>query len=128
MIFSEVEELAATVCPEEVIDSFLLNCLESRDRCKKFKYSDDNKVIAAQPDAAVDMWYYCQNVFCKNGVNLSEVFDLVHEANMKKKDPVLGSFIKRKSDGKIMKPRYWKPPDIEGEIKRQTKNGSWTKN
>jgi predicted HAD superfamily Cof-like phosphohydrolase len=58
-------------------------------------------------------------------MNLSELFKVVHKANMDKKDLVTGRFIRRESDGKIVKPEGWRPPDIEGEIKRQMKNGSW---
>ena len=47
----------------------------------------------------------------KNGIDLSKVFDAVHQANMDKKDKKTGKFIKR-NDGKILKPEGWKPANI----------------
>ena len=40
-------------------------------------------------------------------------------------DPSTGQFIRRESDGKVIKPIGWKEPDITGEIDRQFKDGSW---
>ena len=52
-------------------------------------------------------------------MNLSAVFGVVHGANMAKRNPATGKFEKRESDGKIIKPPGWSPPDVEGELKRQ---------
>jgi len=79
----------------------------------------------ADQDALVDVYYYMLNAACKKGVNLSSVFGTVHAANMAKRDPETGKFLKRE-DGKIVKPRGWQPPDIEAEIRRQTREGAWT--
>lgn len=53
------------------------------------------------------------------------MFHVVHAANMAKRDPQTGKFIKRE-DGKIIKPMGWVPPNVEGEIERQVKVGAWT--
>lgn len=66
----------------------------------------------------MDLWYYGLNAFAKKSVNLSAIFDTVHNANMAKRDPTTGKFIHRE-DGKIIKPEGWQPPDIVAEIKRQ---------
>ena len=79
---------------------------------------------AAQADALVDVYYYMQNAACKKGMNLSAIFNLVHGANMAKRDPTTGEFIKR-ADGKIIKPAGWKAPDVEGEVVRQDAEGSF---
>ena len=92
------------------------------------KLSDELKPLhmaAAQTDALVDVYYYSQNAACKKGMNMSAVFDMVHAANMAKRDPATGEFIKR-ADGKIIKPAGWKSPDVEGEVVRQHKEGSFT--
>ena len=52
-------------------------------------------------------------------MNLSSVFTMVHAANMAKRDANTGKFIKRESDGKIIKPEGWQPPNVEAEIARQ---------
>merc|ERR1712008_342330 len=84
------------------------------------------EVIGEQGDALVDIWYYSLNAMAKKGVNLSSIFDLVHSANMAKRDPATGRFEKR-DDGKIVKPKGWRAPNVGQEIKRQQDQGSWTK-
>ena len=71
----------------------------------------------------VDSWYYMLDTACKHGINLSAIFDKVHEANMSKRFPD-GTF-HRREDGKIEKPPGWTPPNISGEINRQYREGSW---
>ena len=44
---------------------------------------------------------------------------------MAKRNPATGKFEKR-ADGKIIKPPGWKAPDVEGEMARQFKEGSWS--
>ena len=46
-------------------------------------------------------------------MNLSAVFGVVHGANMAKRNPATGKFEKRESDGKIIKPPGWSPPDVD---------------
>ena len=72
----------------------------------------------------VDIYYYSLNAACKKGMNMSAVFDIVHEANMMKRDPTTGEFMKR-ADGKIIKPKGWKAPDVEAELLRQHTEGSF---
>ena len=50
------------------------------------------------------------------------MFDIVHGANMAKRDPSTGKFLKR-DDGKIIKPAGWQPPDVKAEIVRQMTHG-----
>ena len=100
------------------------------------------------------VYYYSLNAMCKKGINMSALFDIVHAANMAKRDPATGQFLKRKfnkskkkeqkhflkrffsicplkkncfrgDDGKIIKPAGWKPPNVEAEIERQMKQGSF---
>lgn len=126
MIFSEASELVSTVTSNSEECKELLNdALNNIDLCKKYDYKDDIERIAAQADAMVDANYYMQNIACKHGMNLSKIFDIVHDANMNKRDPITYQFIRRESDGKIMKPLNWKAPDIETEIKRQKEKGAF---
>lgn len=126
MVMSELDELACTVCetPEER-DTLMQEALESRDHCKHFTYENESELIGAQFDALVDAWYYSLNVAARHGVNMSSIFDLVHQANMNKRDPETGKFLRRESDGKIIKPRGWTSPDIGAEIRRQIEEGAW---
>lgn len=79
---------------------------------------------ADQADAMVDIYYYMLNAACKHGMNLSHVFTRVHEANMAKRDPSTGKFLKRE-DGKIIKPPGWVPPDINSEMVKQATCGTY---
>jgi len=126
MVMSELCELACTVTqtPEER-DELLQTALESRDPCKNFNYESRSELIGAQFDALVDAWYYSLNVAARHGVNMSKIFDLVHQANMNKRDPETGKFLRRESDGKVIKPAGWQSPDITAEIQRQIEQGAW---
>jgi predicted HAD superfamily Cof-like phosphohydrolase len=128
MVISELDELACTVTASaEERDSLLHEALETRDKCSAFQdtYASKDELIGAQFDALVDSWYYSLNTAAKHGVNMSKIFDLVHKANMDKRDPATGKFLKREADGKIIKPVGWTSPDITGEITRQGAEGAW---
>jgi predicted HAD superfamily Cof-like phosphohydrolase len=127
MVMSELCELACTVTDTAAErDDLMQQALDTRDRCKNFDYKDDTHLIAAQFDALVDSWYYSLNTAAKHGVNMSSIFDIVHGANMAKRDPETKQFLRREADGKIIKPVGWTSPNIEAEIVRQTANGSWS--
>jgi len=126
MVMSELDELATTVTDNhEECNKFMLDALNTIDKCQKYDYPNDIMLVSAQADAMVDAWYYMLNTASKHGINLSKLFDIVHDANMNKRDPLTGKFIRRETDGKVIKPEGWKEPDIEGEIKRQMEEGSW---
>merc|ERR1719262_1668265 len=80
--------------------------------------------VAAQADALADIEYYMLNCAAKKGFNMSAIFGVVHTANMAKRNPETGRFEKN-SDGKVIKPTGWKPPNVEGELARQFKEGAW---
>ncbi|KAH9257010.1 hypothetical protein BASA81_004831 [Batrachochytrium salamandrivorans] len=128
MILDEVMELVATVAPAEEAKRELVEMIAQSKDIPLTKYADNEQgrisQIADQQDALVDIEYYMLNCACKKGVNLSSLFGVVHEANMAKRDPATGKFLKRE-DGKIIKPKGWQSPDIDAEIARQCKHGSW---
>lgn len=128
MIISELDELACTVSPdEESKDSLMLEAFQTRDKCKyNYNASSPDELMAEQYDALVDSYYYSLNISAKHGANLSKIFDLVHQANLNKRDPETKKFIRRESDGKVMKPPGWRSPDIAKEIQRQREEGSWS--
>lgn len=77
-------------------------------------------VIVAQMDALTDVSYFTDGSFVIAGVDPQPLFDIVQDANMAKLGAD-GKPILRESDGKIMKPEGWEPPEekLELEIKRQ---------
>eukprot|EP00483_Globobulimina_turgida_P002803 UN02808 len=126
MILDELLELYSTVLPPQAAKHTMKRMLEDAKCVPKMNVAptQTHKLIAEQGDALVDIYYYSLNCMAKKGVNLSKIFELVHNANMAKRDPKTKKFIKR-ADGKIIKPKGWTAPDISAEIKRQLKNGAW---
>lgn len=64
--------------------------------------------ITDQADAAADIIYFALGIFVEMGIEGSEVFNLVHQANMQKLD-AQGQLM-RDPDGKILKPEGWVSP------------------
>jgi len=128
MILDEVMELMATVAPPAEAKAALKGMIDASKDIAQTVYTPDDKgrvqLVADQADALVDAYYYSQNAAAKKGVNLSALFHVVHAANMAKRDPATGKFLKR-DDGKIIKPPGWQEPDICAEIERQCRDGAW---
>jgi predicted HAD superfamily Cof-like phosphohydrolase len=123
MMLDEIMELGATVSESQELKYTMIKMITDSKDIPKSEGSKE-ELIAEQGDALVDSYYYSLNAATKKGVNLSKIFELVHKANMDKRDPVTGKFLKRE-DGKIIKPPGWCPPNITEEIKRQIKEGSF---
>jgi len=128
MILDEVMELMATVASPEKAKASLKSMIDKSKDISKTTYAEGESgrvsQIADQADALVDIEYYMLNCACKKGINMSALFGIVHAANMAKRDPSTGKFLKR-GDGKIIKPVGWQAPDIDAEVIRQVKFGAW---
>jgi predicted HAD superfamily Cof-like phosphohydrolase len=126
MVMSEMDELAATVTSnDEECTALMQQALNTIDKCHNYEYNSEVKLIGAQADSMVDAEYYMHNIASKHGMNLSKLFDVIHAANMAKRDPTTKQFIRRESDGKVIKPEGWQEPDIDAEIRKQMEEGSW---
>jgi predicted HAD superfamily Cof-like phosphohydrolase len=75
--------------------------------------------IAEQADAYIDIIYFAVGGLVEMGVNPDKLWSIVHGANMAKVWP--DGTVRRRADGKIVKPDGWVAPDalIEAEILRQ---------
>ncbi len=73
---------------------------------------NDNLEVAA--DSLVDLIYVAIRCAIIWGIDLRPVWDEVHRANMKKEGG------EQRTDGKILKPEGWLPPDVAGVLKRQS--------
>lgn len=67
-------------------------------------------------DALVDLLYVTFGTAVTMGVDLDPFWDEVQKANMAKLGPDGRPIVR--ADGKILKPTGWRPPDIEGILKR----------
>lgn len=130
MMMSEIVEMIESVMPKEQAYALAHDLLQEDMKEKGLIHirTPEQKTtitqIEEQMDAMVDCWYYALDSAAKHGMNLEPVFQKVHMANMAKRDPQTGTFIRRE-DGKVIKPADWKPADIESEVKRQLEHGSW---
>lgn len=122
MVLDELIEFLATLGVECGIRKETLKNIISKDVRERTDIEcpvDDNYAICGQADAIVDIEYYMKDMASRYGINVDKIFDIVHKANMNKRN-VDGYFTIR-YDGKVIKPINWKSPDkdIEDEIKLQ---------
>jgi predicted HAD superfamily Cof-like phosphohydrolase len=80
---------------------------ESRELCDALEYDD----LPGIADGIADLIYVTVGTAIAYGIPLTEVWNAVHAANMKKP-------LKKRADGKVMKNETWKHPDIEDILRR----------
>ena len=82
------------------------------------------ETITEQADALVDAIYYICDCAVRHGMNLDNLFEIVHRANMQK---VVNGKVIRRDDGKILKPEGWEDPGpyLDKEVERQQQEGSF---
>ena len=123
----ELMELLSTVLVEgEDVKEALHNIVEISVPPVNYTLNGKTNVdlMAEQVDAFVDIDYYNENAAAKAGFNCDKVFDIVHEANMNKKFPD-GTF-HRDISGKVIKPDGWCVGDVEVEVERWVRSGTWS--
>jgi predicted HAD superfamily Cof-like phosphohydrolase len=64
-------------------------------------------------DALADLIYVLVGMALEYGIPLDKVWDAVQQTNIAKIDPATGK-VRKREDGKILKPDGWQPPDIAG--------------
>ena len=67
-------------------------------------------------DACFDMMWVIIGYMKSRGWDCERVWDEGAKSNLSKIDPVTGR-VKRREDGKILKPEGWKPPDFTKFVK-----------
>ncbi len=79
----------------------------------------DATTVMDQADAYIDIIYFAIGGMVEIGVDPGPLWDIVHGANMAKVQP--DGSVKRRADGKIVKPEGWEAPDdkLRAEIERQ---------
>lgn len=75
---------------------------------------EDNEV--EKLDACMDMIWVILGYCHMKGYDIRGAWDEVVKTNMAKVDPVTGK-VRRREDGKILKPEGWEPPDMSKFIK-----------
>jgi len=85
------------------------------EEMREYTEAESNNDIVNMAVELADIIYIACGTAVSYGIPLDEVFDAIHEANMKKL--VDGKVIKNEH-GKVVKPEGWKPADIEGILKK----------
>src|SRR5262249_27509723 len=107
------------VIPSVAVTRFCRNLLDSELReLTKARMHRDLPEIA---DALADCIYVLIFTALCYGSPIEEVWAEVARTNMAK---VAGTSIRRRADGKIMKPDGWEPPDIAAIIERARKRSA----
>lgn len=70
-------------------------------------------------DGITDLIYILVGMALEFGIPLPDAFEEVHASNMAKVDPSTGKVLRR-ADGKILKPKGWKPPAIGPILERHS--------
>lgn len=71
--------------------------------------------LPAVADAIADLIYVLIGTALEFGISLDRVWAEVQRSNMAKVDPATGK-VRRREDGKVLKPEGWTPPDIAGAL------------
>ena len=70
-----------------------------------------------QLDACMDLIWVTLGFCHMKGFDVAGAWDEVLKTNMAKVDPVTGK-VRRREDGKILKPEGWKPPDLSKFVRK----------
>jgi predicted HAD superfamily Cof-like phosphohydrolase len=82
----------------------------------EFIEADINNDDVEQIDACFDMMWVIVGYMKSRGWDCENIWDEGAKSNLSKIDPVTG-LVKRREDGKILKPEGWKPPDFTKFVK-----------
>ena len=77
----------------------------------EFIEADINNDDVERIDACFDMIWVIVGYMKSRGWNCEGIWDEGAKSNLSKIDPTTGS-VRRREDGKILKPEGWKPPDF----------------
>lgn len=81
---------------------------EEREELRAAMAARDLPAIAQE---LVDLIYVTVGTALEYGIPLPDVWNEVHAANMRKVDPATGK-VRRREDGKVLKPEGWIGPDV----------------
>ena len=81
------------------------------EEVKEFWDADAEEDDIERLDACMDMIWVILGYCHMKGYNVAGAWDEVVRTNMAKVDPLTGK-VRRREDGKILKPQGWLPPDM----------------
>lgn len=122
-MIEDVKEFHKVFCTNQLRDTVGLPPLQIRDlRTNLIEEEVTGELIPALDsgniieiaDAIADSIVVLIGTALAYGIPLKQVWKEVHRSNMAKMQP--DGTVKRRADGKILKPEGWTPPDIKGII------------
>lgn len=81
----------------------------------EFKEAVATRDIEGVADALGDMIYILAGTALEYGIPLDRVFEAIQQSNMEKVDPKTRK-VRKREDGKVLKPTGWQPPDIKSAL------------
>lgn len=82
---------------------------------EEYKSAIRQSDLVEAADALADLIYVAVGTALELGIPLDRVWNEVQRSNMAKVDPETGK-VRRRDDGKILKPDGWAPPDVKSAI------------
>lgn len=104
-------------CPDRVVglESYRggLRVQLLREEVEEFALGWERRSMAEMIDAITDILYVAYGAAVEMGIDIDPFWEEVHRTNMLKEVGLL------RSDGKIVKPEGWKPPEIQRILDEQ---------
>lgn len=122
-MIEDVKEFHKVFCTNQLRDTVGLPTLQIRDLRTNLIEEEvtvelipalDSGNIVEIADAIADSIVVLIGTALAYGIPLKQVWKEVHRSNMAKMQP--DGTVKRRADGKILKPEGWTPPDIKSII------------
>lgn len=115
MILSEYAELLSTVCfsmmdVRETMEKIYLLPIGEYECYDEISPSLCSELLILYCVSLINNWKAMTKDY------LLVLFNEVHAANMRKRDPTTLKFIIREADGKVLKPDSWYGPDLKGAL------------
>lgn len=110
-VIEELLEMGVTVTDVETAKEDLVAIVVLEQKAETRTDLSETERKAEQLDALVDVQYTTEEMACRMALDLKPAAEVVHEANMRKANPVTGLF-ERNAEGKITKPKGWVKPNI----------------
>ena len=100
--------------------AIVANRVELRRDILREEWRETDEAMAAGDmvelaDGLADIIYVAIGTALEFGIPLDRVWAEVHRTNMAKRDPATGK-VRRREDGKVLKPEGWTPPDIAAAL------------
>ncbi len=118
-LIADVTEFHKKFVPDQLLESPAIPSIEIQklrsklidEELEETLYALVNDDLAQIADGIADSIVVLIGTALAYGIPLQRVWDEVHRSNMAKLQP--DGSVKRRSDGKVLKPDNWTPPQIE---------------